>query len=449
VSVLALAAVATLLAARLLGLSGSFAAGVYTGSLTNTPALAAVLQYQTDTAAPGEIDRLLAEPVVGYSVAYPFGVLGMVLAVYLLRRLRPAGGDPEQIEGLFPEDLSRTTLEVTGGRYTGIDLATLMEQTGWRVLFTRHREADEVEIPNPSSVLHAGDLVTVIGESRDVAKVVEALGEPAAEDLALDRREIDYRRVFVSNDAMVGRRIADLDLLTRFGAIVTRVRRGDVDRLARPDTVLEPGDRIRVVAPRDRLGEVSTYFGDSYRKLSEIDVASFSLGLVLGLLLGMLPIPLPGGTTFTLGPAGGPLVVGLVVGALGQTGPITWQLPYNAGLTLRQLGAALFLAGVGTRSGYAFVDTLSGGAGVKLLLMGAGVTTLAAVLVLLGGVFVLRSPTSVLAGTVGGLVTQPAVLAFATEQTGDELPNVGYATVYPAATLAKILLAQAIVVVLN
>jgi putative transport protein len=449
VSVLALAAVATVVAARLLGLSGSFAAGVYTGSLTNTPALAAVLQYQTDTAAPGEIDRLLAEPVVGYSVAYPFGVLGMVLAVYALRRLRPAGGDPEQIEGLLPEDLSRTTLEVTGGRYTGIDLATLMEQTGWRVLFTRHREGDELEIPHPSSVLHAGDLVTVIGESGDVAKVVEALGEPAREDLALDRREIDYRRVFVSNDAMVGRRIADLDLLTRFGAIVTRVRRGDVDRLARPDTVLEPGDRIRVVAPRDRLAEVSTYFGDSYRKLSEIDVASFSLGLVLGLLLGMLPIPLPGGTTFTLGPAGGPLVVGLVVGALGQTGPITWQLPYNAGLTLRQLGAALFLAGVGTRSGYAFVDTVSGGAGVKLLLMGAGITTLAAVLALLGGVFVLRSPTSVLAGTVGGMVTQPAVLAFATEQTGDELPNVGYATVYPAATLAKILLAQAIVVLLD
>jgi putative transport protein len=449
VSVLALAAVATVVAARLLGLSGSFAAGVYTGSLTNTPALAAVLQYQTDTAAPGEIDRLLAEPVVGYSVAYPFGVLGMVLAVYALRRLRPAGGDPEQIEGLLPEDLSRTTLEVTGGRYTGIDLATLMEQTGWRVLFTRHREGDELEIPHPSSVLHAGDLVTVIGESGDVAKVVEALGEPAREDLALDRREIDYRRVFVSNDAMVGRRIADLDLLTRFGAIVTRVRRGDVDRLARPDTVLEPGDRIRVVAPRDRLAEVSTYFGDSYRKLSEIDVASFSLGLVLGLLLGMLPIPLPGGTTFTLGPAGGPLVVGLVVGALGQTGPITWQLPYNAGLTLRQLGAALFLAGVGTRSGYAFVDTVSGGAGVKLLLMGAGITTLAAVLALLGGVFMLRSPTSVLAGTVGGMVTQPAVLAFATEQTGDELPNVGYATVYPAATLAKILLAQAIVVLLD
>jgi putative transport protein len=449
VSVLALAAVATVVAARLLGLSGSFAAGVYTGSLTNTPALAAVLQYQTDTAAPGEIDRLLAEPVVGYSVAYPFGVLGMVLAVYALRRLRPAGGDPEQIEGLLPEDLSRTTLEVTGGRYTGIDLATLMEQTGWRVLFTRHREGDELEIPHPSSVLHAGDLVTVIGESGDVAKVVEALGEPAGEDLALDRREIDYRRVFVSNDAMVGRRIADLDLLTRFGAIVTRVRRGDVDRMARPDTVLELGDRIRVVAPRERMAAVSDYFGDSYRKLSEIDVASFSLGIVLGLLLGMIPFPLPGGTTFTLGPAGGPLLVGLLFGALGQTGPFTWQLPYNASLTLRQLGAVLFLAGVGTRSGYVFVDRIADGAGFDLLLLGAVVTALSATLVILGGRYLLRSPTSVLAGTLGGLVTQPAVLAFAVQQTGDELPNTGYATVYPVATIAKILLAQTIVVLLG
>jgi putative transport protein len=227
------------------------------------------------------------------------------------------------------------------------------------------------------------------------------------------------------------------------------VRRGDVDRMARPDTVLELGDRIRVVAPRERMAAVSEYFGDSYRKLSEIDVASFSLGIVLGLLLGMIPIPLPGGTTFTLGPAGGPLLVGLLFGALGQTGPFTWQLPYNASLTLRQLGAVLFLAGVGTRSGYVFVDTIGDGAGFDLLLLGAVVTALSATLVILGGRYVLRSPTSVLAGTLGGLVTQPAVLAFAVQQTGDELPNTGYATVYPVATIAKILLAQTIVVLLG
>jgi putative transport protein len=196
------------------------------------------------------------------------------------------------------------------------------------------------------------------------------------------------------------------------------------------------------------MSSLSSYFGDSYRKLSEIDVASFSLGIVAGLLLGMVPIPLPGGTSFTLGPAGGPLLIGLLVGALGHTGPFTWQLPYNASLTLRQLGAVLFLAGVGTRSGYAFVDTLAQGAGIELLLLGVVVTALSALLVILGGVFLLRTPTGVLAGIVGGLVTQPAVLAFAVERTGSDLPNTGYATVYPVATITKILLAQAIVVIL-
>jgi putative transport protein len=447
--VLIAAFAATLGGARLLGMDGSFAAGVYTGSLTNTPALAAVLQHQTDTSAPADIDQAVAEPVIGYSMSYPFGVLGMVLAVYLLRRLRPGGGASEQIDGVSAEDLMRASVVVTTARYVGITVADLMSETGWRVLFTRHTDGKEIEIPHPDSVFQEGDVISVIGESTDVERVTVALGKRADVDLALDRTEIDYRRIFVSNDALVGRTIADLDLVGRFGAIITRVRRGDVDRMARPSTVLELGDRIRVVAPTDRMSSVSAYFGDSYRKLSEIDVASFSLGIVLGLLLGLVPIPLPGGTSFTLGPAGGPLVIGLVFGALGQTGPFTWQLPYNASLTLRQLGAVLFLAGVGTRSGYAFVDSLAAGAGLELLLLGAAVTSLSAVLIILGGVFLLRSPTGVLAGIAGGLVTQPAVLAFAVEQTGSDLPNTGYATVYPVATITKILLAQAIVVLLT
>jgi putative transport protein len=448
VMVLVVACTVTLGGARLLGIEGSFAAGVYTGSLTNTPALAAVLQYQTDTAPQADVDRAVAEPVIGYSMSYPFGVLGMVMAVYLLRRVRPGAGTSEQADGSGAEDLIRTSVVVTADRYVGIELATLMRQTGWRVLFTRHADGKEVEIPHPDTVLHHGDVLSVIGESSDVERVVDALGEPAAVDLALDRTDIDYRRIFVSNDALVGRTIGDLGLLNRFGAIITRVRRGDLDRMARADTVLELGDRIRVVAPRDRMSSLSSYFGDSYRKLSEIDVASFSLGIVAGLLLGMVPIPLPGGTSFTLGPAGGPLLIGLLVGALGHTGPFTWQLPYNASLTLRQLGAVLFLAGVGTRSGYAFVDTLAQGAGIELLLLGVVVTALSALLVILGGVFLLRTPTGVLAGIVGGLVTQPAVLAFAVERTGSDLPNTGYATVYPVATITKILLAQAIVVLL-
>jgi putative transport protein len=246
----------------------------------------------------------------------------------------------------------------------------------------------------------------------------------------------------VSESYPIGQRIADLRLPERFGAVITRVQRGDTDRLARADMVLEPGDRIRVVAPRHRMPELTVFFGDSYRRLSEIDVAAFSLGVTGGMLLGLVPIPLPGGATFKLGMAGGPLLVGLVLGALRRTGPITWQLSYNASLTLRQLGVVLFLAGVGTRSGYAFVDTIRHGQGLLLVAAGAAVTTTAALAMLFLGHRVLRVPVPILAGIIGGLQTQPAVLAFAAERSGNDLPNTGYATVYPVATVMKIVLAQ-------
>jgi putative transport protein len=248
--------------------------------------------------------------------------------------------------------------------------------------------------------------------------------------------------MFVSASEPVGQRIGDLRLPERFGAIITRVRRGDVDRLAHPDTVLEPGDRVRVVAPRERMDEVTRYFGDSYRNLSEIDVAAFSLGLVAGLLIGLIPMPIPGLGTFRLGLAGGPLVVGLLLGALERTGPITWQLPYNANLTLRQLGAVLFLAGVGVRSGHAFLGTVQSSAGLVMLAAGAALTCVAGLLAIGLGRVVLRVDVDVLCGMAAGLQTQPAVLAFAVEQAGSDLPNTGYASVYPIATIAKIVLAQ-------
>jgi len=218
--------------------------------------------------------------------------------------------------------------------------------------------------------------------------------------------------------------------------------------LAQEDTVLEPGDRIRVLTRRDRLDEVSRYFGDSYRAISEIDILSFSLGLALGLLLGTVPIPLPGGVDLKLGFAGGPLVVALVLGWLGRTGRFVWSLPYSANLTLRQAGLVMFLAGVGTRSGYAFVSTLTQGGGLALLVAGGLITFTVALTTLIVGHKVLGIPMSVLTGLLGGLQTQPAVLGFALEQTKNDLPNVGYTTVYPLATVAKIILAQVLLAML-
>jgi putative transport protein len=312
------------------------------------------------------------------------------------------------------------------------------------VLFGRLGRDGHQSVVDGRTTLMPGDLVSVIGPAEEVARAVDYLGEVSEEKLMMDREELDFRRVFVSSPETVGRRIVDLRLAERFGGVVTRVRRGDVDLLADPDMKLQPGDRVRVVAPRGNMDRVTGFFGDSYKTLSEIDVGVFGLGIAFGLLIGLVPIPLPGGTTFELGLAGGPLLVGLVLGALVRTGPIVWQLPYNANLTLRQVGVILFLAGVGTRSGHGFAGTFGDG-GLTIFVSGAIITAVVAVAMLMIGHKLLKIPMSVLTGMLAGMQTQPAVLAFAGEQARTELPSLGYATVYPVATISKILIAQLLI----
>lgn len=256
-------------------------------------------------------------------------------------------------------------------------------------------------------------------------------------------------RVVVSNGTLAGRRVGELALQDRFGATVTRVRRGDVDLLASDDTVLEPGDIVRVVAPSNRLGDVGSFFGDSLRGFSEVDVTAFSAGLALGFVVGMLSLPLPGGASLSLGQAGGPLLVGLFLGARQRTGPLVWQVPHGAGMTLRQLGTVLFLAAVGTRSGGAFIDTVTAGDASLLLAAGAAVSCTAAISFLAIGRRLLRLPFGVLSGMLAGLFTQPAILAFACEQAGDDSPSAGYAAVCPVAMVTKIVIAQILVAALT
>jgi putative transport protein len=310
------------------------------------------------------------------------------------------------------------------------------------VVFGRIQRNGAVDVATSDTRLSADDLVSIIGGAEAVERVSIALGEPAPEPLELDRHTLDFRRVFVSSSAVAGKRLHELNLPARYGAIITRVRRGDVDLLPHGNTVLELGDRVRVVTRREQMDAVSRFLGDSYRSLSEVDVVSLGLGLMLGLLVGMIPLPLPGGLTFTLGFAGGPLLVALFLGWRERTGPIVWSLPYSANLTLRQFGLTLFLAGVGTRSGYSFVSTFAQGGGPAIFVAGALITCISALTLLYIGHKVLHIPMSLLSGMLAGMQTQPAVLGFAGEQTHNDLPNIGYATVYPIATIAKIIIAQ-------
>jgi putative transport protein len=445
----------TLAAQSLFQLKPTMAAGVFAGSLTNTPALAAILE-RLKNSNPGlakpALDQLLAEPVIGYSVSYPMGVIGTLLAIFFLQRIwkidydKEARAHPEL--GATNQTLLNRTILVTRPEGCSKQLQDLLNVQGWDVIFGRIRHGGQTGLAEGNSQLASGDLISVIGTEPEVAQVVQALGELSEVGLEQDRSALDYRRVFVSNPNLVGRSLKDLNLARRYGAIVTRVRRGDHEFLPHDNTQLQLGDRVRVVSHRSRIGSISAFFGDSYQHLAEINIFTFSLGISLGMLVGLIPLPLPGGITLKLGIAGGPLVVALVLGIVERSGKLVWNLPYNANLTLRQLGLILFLAGVGTRAGYPFITTITQGSGLYLFIAGTLITCVTVLLGLWIGYKLFKIPMGVLTGIVAGMQTQPAVLSFSLEQSRNDLPNLGYATVYPVAIITKILLAQVLIFML-
>ena len=450
--ILTLAALLVVVAGSLLQFRPAVTAGLFTGSMGNPAALAAVLDF-LETTVPGALpDQVLSDPVAGFSVAYPMCVLGTILTIYLAQRTWKIDYAAEarrvHERGLTHEHLQNRTIRVTRPEATRAALVELVKQHGWDVVFGRVQRAGQLAVPGGKTRLDIGDLVSVVGAPDMLDGVTAYLGEPSDQRLELDHSQLDYRSVFVSNHQVAGHRLRDLNLPQQFGAVVTRLRRGDIELLPHGDTVLELGDRVRVLARRDNIDAVSKFFGDSYRGVSEVDILSFSLGLTLGLVLGMIPVPLPGGGVVKLGYAGGPLIVGLTLGWLERTGPMIWSLPYSANLVLRQIGLVCFLASIGTRSGHTFATTLAGGSGAVIFVVGSLITCTSAFLALWIGYRLLKIPMGLLIGLLAGLQTQAAVLGFALDQTHDDLPNVGYATVFPVALVTKIILAQVLLILL-
>jgi putative transport protein len=415
--------------------------GLFAGSQTNTPALSASLEQLAPEIASGET----TDPVVGYSLAYPLGVLSMIVAAgWSLRRVdHPGRRGPVPNEGHRQGTTTSVTVIVTR-----TDLPTLGELRSWegeRLAFSRVEHDGEVDLATNDVRLHAGDLCTVIGTPDAVDRFVAWAGRRSERHLALDRRKLDFRRVSVSRRDLAGVRLRDVDLEGRFGAMATRVRRGDADFVVDRDFVLRLGDRLRVVGPTERMGDIAKALGDSDRGLGEVDALGFATGLALGLLLAQVTIPLPGGGEIELGVGGGPLIVALVLGTIGRTGPFTWQIPYAANLTIRQLGVSLFLGGVGIRSGATFADAVGTGVGARLVVAGLIVTAATAVYTTVMIRALGRDPVDG-AGMVAGIQTQPAVLAFAAERTdGDERVDAGYALVFPLAMILKLVIVQLLI----
>jgi putative transport protein len=427
-------------------LPGARRAGLYAGALTNTPALAATRERMREQArqqnlSPDQARALADEPVVAYSIAYPIGVIGVLLSFALMRRLWGIKEfAPEETPVINARDYLVKNPGIEG-RTLG-DIMQLHRDPGF--VISRVHQRGTTQLARPDIQLNHGDVVVVVGDEEGLERAEQIFGQPTEEHIELDRSEFDFRRVFVSSRDVVGKKISELELETKLAANITRLRRGDVDVVPTPDTRLEFGDRIRVLTRRSNFAAVSQFFGDSIKGTAETDFGSVSIGMVLGVLVGMLPIPLPGGQVLRLGLAGGPLLVALVLGMIERTGRVTWTIPISANLTLRQIGLLLFLSGVGTKAGYSFLTTMRGN-GLQMLLAGAIVTITITILTLIIGYKLLKIPYDTVMGMMSGLQTQPAALAFSANMAKTDRPNLGYATVYPMAMIAKIILAQLLV----
>ena len=434
-------------AVRFLEISPELGIGLFCGAVTNTPALAAVSEALRGT--PGAL-----LPTVGYSIAYPLGVAIPILLAELVLQLgkvdmKAAVKQAESSTGEHYGTPSACNLEVKSEAVIGRPLSeTPLFELPVRV--SRLMRGEEVMVARPEAVLAAGDIVRVVGTEEDLAKARDLVGGEVRDVPGLEFRRdpVDYRRMIVSTPRLVGRKLGEIGLEKRYEAVVTRLRRGDQDFVPSAETVLERGDRLRVVARRDQMPEIATYLGDSTRAFSDTDFLSLSLGIVLGILLGIVKFPLPGGGTVHLGLAGGPLVVALILGWLGRSGPLIWSLPPAANQAFRQLGLVLFFSAVGLRAGGNFAVALAS-QGPLLIAVGAGLTLLATGILLGGAMGVLRMDWVRAAGVLAGGQTQPALLTFADDRSHSEAPNVVYTAIMPTAMIAKILVAQILVWVLE
>jgi putative transport protein len=410
---------------HVLKLDAPTVAGAFAGALTNTPALAAAQQAAGNPTTP----------TVGYAVTYLFGVVGMLATVQMALRNRAQDADT-------PPPLVNRTIRVEVD--SAPSLRELEELHGQRITFSRvrHGEASPILTADDRDTLLVDDLVLVVGPANEVEAVTRELGHASSHHLDLDRAYLDMRRVTVSAPRVAGKTIGELGLAQRFGATASRVRRGDVDVVASDDVMLQLGDRVRVIAPRDRMPEVSEYFGDSARGLSDITPIVLGVGMTLGILLGVVAFPVPG-RVFSIGSAAGTLVLGLILGRIGRVGSVVTAMPFTAAQAISELGLLIFLAQAGSRAGSQIGVAFASGEWLRIFVLGVVVTTVVAV-----GMYqvmrrVFHMGATQLSGVIGGTQTQPAVLAFANGRTGhDSRVALGYALVYPAAMIVKIVLGQ-------
>lgn len=433
-------AAATCLLAKVLNIAPHLAGGLYAGSTTCTPGLAAVLEAVRRT-NPQDADIA----AVGYAVGYPFSVIAVVLLVQLLPRMmrttsKKAGEAFQREQAADHTPLERCAFRITNPNCAEITIEEWQALRMSAAVLCRIEHNGVVHPATPDTILHMGDVVLAVGLPTELAKLETILGTVAPEPRVDAAADYASELVVVSRADIFGMRLRDLRVWEKYGVTATRLRRGVVEITPRGDTRLEPGDVLRLVGSRANVNTVTSIVGREERRLDETSMIPFAAGIALGAAIGFMPISLPGGLSFRLGIGGGAFIVALIMGYVGHVGRMRIYVPNAAKHFARELGLVIFLAGAGTSAGKQLVPVLHE-AGAKLLLAGAAITLVTTFTALFLMQIVFRWNPLFGAGGLSAVMTSPPGISAASGMTDTDAPAVGFASVYPVALLSKIALA--------
>lgn len=448
-AVVALGAIATYIIHIVTGTPMTTMVGVMSGAVTNTPGLGAAQQAYAD--ATGINDETIA---LGYAVAYPLGVVGVILSLIAIRFITRVDFAEENkaLEAMRAEhtNVERISVEFTNGALEGHNIAHLRELVNRSFVISRIMHKDgTITIADGTSILKIGEKLRVICSPDDSEAVVAFLGqqiEMTKEEWGAtpeSQTQLVSRRIIITKPEINGKKFSDLRLRTKYGINITRVNRAGIDLIPYQGMELQMGDRVMVVGNEDAIEQVANVLGNSLKKLREPQLLTIFLGIALGVLFGSIPlmnIPQP----VKLGLAGGPLIVALLIGRFGPHFHLVTYTTMSANLMLREVGLAMFLAGVGIGAGDGFVEAIVGG-GYRWIGYGFIITVLPLMIVGLFARLKLKLNYYTLMGLLSGSMTNPPALGYSNATSGNDMPALGYATVYPVVMFLRVLTAQMLI----
>ncbi|EFQ0775263.1 putative transporter [Shigella sonnei] len=424
--------------------------GIFSGAVTNTPALGAGQQILRDLGTPME---MVDQMGMSYAMAYPFGICGILFTMWMLRVIFRVNVETEAQQ----HESSRTNggaliktinIRVENPNLHDLAIKDVPILNGDKIICSRLKREETLKVPSPDTIIQLGDLLHLVGQPADLHNAQLVIGQEVDTSLSTKDTDLRVERVVVTNENVLGKRIRDLHFKERYDVVISRLNRAGVELVASGDISLQFGDILNLVGRPSAIDAVANVLGNAQQKLQQVQMLPVFIGIGLGVLLGSIPVFVPGfPAALKLGLAGGLLIMALILGRIGSIGKLYWFMPPSANLALRELGIVLFLSVVGLKSGGDFVNTLVNGEGLSWIGYGALITAVPLITVGILARMLAKMNYLTMCGMLAGSMTDPPALAFANNlhpTSGAEA--LSYATVYPLVMFLRIITPQLLAV---